>query len=871
MAYQPFYIAGLKSGLIKSPESFLIPQDAFPELENAYIWRDRIKRKLGYSLLGRLTRVLVAESLGNSPSDPWFFNVFGILGLDTNEPSASIIPGTVIIISGANTYTEPFPPDGTLTGVPGGSGTINYSTGIISLLGMGVAAATTISFTYAPGLPVMGIGNRELISINLEELIVFDTVYAYRYNTVSNIFNEWIPGTIWTGGNANFFWTISYWQDTSQRDLFWATNFNTGTPPDPIRFSNGSTWTDFAPAVGSECISNEFLGTVVTPWNSFGPVSTANSPVIPKTVIITIEQTEPEPDIVLRDDGVLPVGALTTDTPGRADTGTINYATGSITLTVSPALTADAAVHIEYCFGEFFLQQALALIPYKDRLLAFHTFEGDTLATAVRFPQRLRYSQNGDPTDQLNGWRSDIPGRGGFIDAPTSEQIVSVAFIRDILIVSCERSTWQIRHTGDPILPFLWEKINTEYGSDSTFGTVQFDKGVLQIGRDALTVCNGNSVERIDGQIPDDIGEFVSTNDGNKRVHGFRDLNIQLVYWTYNDTPEYPPPIPFPAVRKVYPNKMLVYNYWNNSFSIWNDGFTTLGRWYKDNVLRWQDLEEAWQEWPHPWDWANRQQNFPETIAGNQQGFVEILNQTVTNDISLHITGISISFATGAVIISSPDHNLEEGQIVRLRNIIGGSGVEGLNDRLYKITNITALGIFFAGPPIISTFEILTFNEATQTFENVLITGPANYDGNGAIEVCNNFHIASKQFNIFESGSRSRLGHIDFLSDPTAVGEFTCQVFIDQNTSNAVNTGPLNIGDDPTGFFNSTVTTASDQFEVQGASKYWQRFYCPADGTTFQYKLSLSDVQMVTKDIYESTVTIHALIIWAIQGGRLIL
>ncbi len=848
MGYQPFYIAGLKTGLVKNPEAFLIPQDAFPDLENAYIWRDRIKRKLGYDLLGRLLRVFEDESLGNSPTDPWSFNIFTLLGITSPlETDPSIIPGTVTIVSGANTYTEPSPPDGTLIGAPGGSGTINYAIGDVTLSGMGIGAATTISFSYAPGLPVMGIGNRELSTINLEELIVFDQVYAYRYNTVTNSFEEWLPGTTWNGNDSDFFWTVTYWQDTINQDLFWVTNFNgTGATPDPIRFSNGVTWTDFAPATGADRIQDENLGTIVTPWMAFGPVNTSKTPVISKTVRITIGNPADEPISLLVDDGN---GVLSTTTDGRNDSGTIDYATGLINITVSPALDEDTEVHIEYFHGAFFLQQALAIVPFKDRLLAFNTFEGENLVGATNFPQRLRYSQNGDPTDQFDGWRSDSPGRGGFIDAPTSEHIVSVGFIRDILIVSCERSTWQIRFNGNPIVPFLWEKIDTEYGSDSTFSTVQFDKGVFQIGRDALTVCNGNTVQRFDLQIPDAVGEFVSVNEGHKRVHGTRDLNIQLVYWTYSNSPTYPD-----GEKRQFPSKLLVYNYLNNSYSVWNDSFTTLGRWYKDIVLRWIDLKKTWQEWPHEWSWASRQQNFPEVIGGNHQGFVEIFNQSTVNAVSLFITAIT---GTTSTTITSPNHNLEEGQIIRLRSIIGDSVMETLNDKFFKI----ASGITD------TTFVILEWDGTA--FTNV--TPGSEYLGNGQIEVCNNFSVTSKEFNIFELGQRTQLGHIDFLADSSSDGEFTCQIFVDLNSTNAVNTEGLNLGSDPSNFFNSVVPTSPPEFDAQGASKYWHRFYCVVDGTTFQYRLSLSDVQMITQNIYESNLTVHALVIWQARSGRLVL
>ena len=807
MAYQPFYIAGLESGLIKSPEAFLIPQDAFPEIENGYIWRGRIKRKLGYELLARLTRVFTAQALANTAADPQTYLLFTIFSIGSAvEADPTIIPGTVTVVTGGVTINEPAIPDGTLDEDPVGvvSGTINYLTGSLTISGMGIGAVTTVSFTYAPGIPVMGIGNRELATINLEELIIFDQIFAYRYNTVTNIFEEWITGTTWNGNDSDFFWTTTYWQDTANRDLFWATNFNaTGPIPDPMRFSNGVTWTTFAPATGPQCF-NENLGLIAAPFMAFGPTAVGNTPVIPNSVRVTIGNEGQTRISLLTDDGTLPVGTLTSTTQGRNDTGTITYATGSITLVVNPALTADTQVHVEYCIDDLFLHQALAIVPYKDRLLVFNTFEGRTLATSTNFPQRLRFSQNGDPTDQFDGWRSDIPGRGGFIDAPTSEHIVSVSFIRDILIVSMERSTWQIRSTGNAILPFLFEKIDTEYGSDATFSTVQFDKGVLQIGRDALTVCNGNNVSRIDLKIPDDIGAFVSQNDGNKRVHGYRDLNVQLVYWTYSTTPEYPT-----GETRQFPSKLLVYNYLNDSFSIWNDGFTTLGTWYKDTLIRWQDLIQPWRDNPNAWNYAFRQQNFPEVIGGNQQGFIEIFNKKTTNDQSLFITAIA---GTTSTTITSPNHNLEEGQIIRLRSIIGDAANEALNDRLYKITDIRTP----VGPPVTYTFRILEL--VSGVFTDV-VPGSV-YDGGGTIEVCNNFSIVSKEFNTFEQGMRVMMGYIDFLTDTTSAGEFTCQIFVDQNNSTAINTAGLDQGTDPTNFFNSIVPTSRPHFDIEGASKY---------------------------------------------------
>ncbi len=60
-AYKPLKISGMETGLVQSRENFLLPDDAYPVLENAYVWRERIKRRQGLQILGRLRRKYIAE------------------------------------------------------------------------------------------------------------------------------------------------------------------------------------------------------------------------------------------------------------------------------------------------------------------------------------------------------------------------------------------------------------------------------------------------------------------------------------------------------------------------------------------------------------------------------------------------------------------------------------------------------------------------------------------------------------------------------------------------------------------------------------------------------------------------------------------
>src|SRR5208337_4451086 len=65
--YSPLKITGNATGLIQNRENFLLPDDAYPVLQNAYVWRERIKRKKGYQLLGRLQRNIgITDGSGNA-------------------------------------------------------------------------------------------------------------------------------------------------------------------------------------------------------------------------------------------------------------------------------------------------------------------------------------------------------------------------------------------------------------------------------------------------------------------------------------------------------------------------------------------------------------------------------------------------------------------------------------------------------------------------------------------------------------------------------------------------------------------------------------------------------------------------------------
>ena len=883
--YSPLKITGMTTGLVQQREEFLLPDDAYPKLRNSYVWRERIKRKKGCLLLGRLRRNLVTQSLGDTIATGVQFNLFtqinlsgtitgitqanpgevtttaphllqsnqfvtlsGVAGMtevngktytitvtgastftigvdttgytapgvggtwETNDLSGetfkTIVPGTVVItMPGPIVFTDQG--DGTLTSVtPGNSGVINYVTGNITLTTTAGAGVSTVSFSYFPGLPVMGIRARELQNSLNDQTIFFDQVYAYIFNAGTNAFQEFIPGTTWNkaaeGVNGtSFFWSTNYWVSqstipgttdplftTNNVKLFWETN-NTGqfgANQDPPRITDGVTWVDFY---------SDTLPATFSPW----------------------AQIDANPT---------------------------------------------------------YLTNFLSMLPFRGRMVTFNTWEGATAASAQNFSNRIRWSTIGNPfipydngPPARGSWRDDIRGQGGFLDIPTSEDIVSVGFVRDNLVIYCERSTWQLRYTGRSIAPFQIERVNSELGGSGPFSAIQFDTSLVGIGDKGIVECDSYKSERIDIKILDFVFEIQAANNGPVRVQGIRDFINRLAFWTVPLSSEYDPMVP--DADRIFPNIRLTYNYENDSWALFEDSFTAIGTFQPQ-------LSRTWLTTPIPWiqcnfSWIGTQaRGQPDIVAGNQQGYVEYLDEQTINDVSLSITGVQPN-TTLPTVITSPNHNLKTGDVIGIQDIPTGTPYDNLNGGIYGII----LGDNANADPT-NKFRLMIYNPVTDQFSTPQLDVPdGDYIGGGQINIRENFSIVSKKFNFLDEGQNIQLGYLDILMDSTEVGEagaISLFVYLDYNDSEASNTLPQNQIHDyspvlnPDTFFNSIIPTTSSNLNGVGGTKFWQRVYCATRSNFLTLEYTFSNAQMAGEE-QTKQVQIDAQILWIRKAGRM--
>lgn len=786
--YSPLKIVGNSTGLVQEREEFILPDDAYPVLQNAYVWRERIKRKKGSQLLGRLQRqVNVANALTAGS-----INLISALSL---ELSATIVIGSINLVGSVDgtTYTDPLG-NGTLTatGGTGTGGTINYITGVITITA-GAGETLTGTIQYYPDLPVMGVRIRELANSANDQTIFFDQVYAYTFNAGLGVFQEFLPGMTWNahGGDykaTDFFWSTNYWVSanppftTTNRKLFWVTN-NTGefgANADPPRITDGTTWVDFFPSTWSQIDATNFL----TNW--------------------------------------------------------------------------------------------LSMLPYRGRMVVFNTWEGTSAASSINYSNRIRWATIGNPfipysagPPAKGSWRDDIRGQGGFLDIPTSEDIVAIGFVRDNLVIYCERSTWQLRYTGRSIAPFQIERVNSELGAEGPFSAVQFDTSLVGIGDKGIVECDSYKSERIDIKIPDFVFDFNSLNDGVFRVQGIRDFPNRLAYWMVPLAPVYSGKIP--SSEYVFPNQRLVYNYENDSWALFDDSLTALGNYQEQSSRTWVNTLEPWINCE--FSWIQQPQAFPLIVGGNQQGFVEILNQVTTNDPSLFIKGIVGHGVAGtpitgtATVVTSPNHNLNSFAVIKITGIPVGTPYANLNNGIFGIQVIDK-----------DSFGLYLYDSESMEFTDPQLDVPAGtYIGGGLIRVRDNFSIRSKKFNFLDEGQNIQLGYIDILmlsSGLSNPGAISLNVYLDYNDNLSSNKLPQNQIDngneipEADTFFNTVIPTTSSTLNNTGGTKFWQRVYCSTRSNFLTLEYTFSDAQMAGQE-QEIDVQIDAQILWLRRAGRM--
>jgi len=488
-----------------------------------------------------------------------------------------------------------------------------------------------------------------------------------------------------------------------------------------------------------------------------------------------------------------------------------------------------------------FVTSARLIIGFHGRLLLLNTIEyggGGAPTFNTHYGNRVRWSHYG-LIDAPNAWYEDNnydalgnkADGASWANAHTEEEIISAEFIKDRLIVYFERSTWELAYTGDPVIPFNWLKINSGLGADATFSKISFDKEVVAIGNTGIHSCTGGNVSRIDDKIPEEISKMRSDNSARKRVQGVRDYFLEVVYWTY-------PAESATAYTSYYPNKVLVYNYKNQTWAYNDDSITALGYFDQQNELTWANTEYTWANAPFAWNSGLQRADFRQVVGGNQQGYIFIIDPGgAKNAQVLSISALNLNMAGDVESLVIENHNLEFPDFIKLDYCQGVTGVNG------KIVQVEA------------------FDRHTVTLTDPITNVVGTYIGGGTAARVSNIHILSKQWNPYvEKGLNVQLSKIDFLVDSTTHGQIlvdTMPSYSNLELFTEAQSSGCSLG--------SNVLETSPYTLVpfeQRQEQFWHPLYFSADGEAVQLAIYMNNDQMKDVSIVESDFVINAIMLY---------
>ena len=732
MAYDKFFVGPLKSGLRDDLTSFLIPEDAFTRLNNAYVFRGRLKKRFGSLLIGATASSDAYQNL-NSRLRVALSGGSGVGETDATGTATGTIPGSIfekgqMFSIGDTLYTvyqdgtpaSMLKTDGTTTA------TYNTTTGAYNFAG----APASKQIYFYPSSPVMGFSNYEKGPVNEHTSFAYDRQFIYKYDG-SSWDRDDAGGVVFHGENTNLFWAANWHGVTNDLIDMFVTNFNvttTGAPAatdDPIYYYNGTTWSNFSTS---------------TVFNSSG----------------------------------------------------------------------------------HYVANASMIQPFKNRLLLLDVVEYDG-SVNKRYPNRVRYCHNGspfatsawlEPNQSYSG--SDASG-GGYIDLPIEEEIVSSAFIKDRLIIYCERSTWELIYTGNSAIPFVFEAINQVLGSEAKFSTIIFDKNILTIGTTGVHSCNGAYVQRIDEEVPDKIFETLKTTEGTKKIHGIRDYFNELVYWSFLKQSH--------SSENTYNDSVIVYNYRNGTWAFNDDCITSFGYLEQEKSIT--------------------SANSKQILIGSQQGFVSVIDSDEGSSAeSMLITNMTYSAPNTTLKIYN--HNLRDNDFIKIKY---PQGLTSWTDGIYKVTRV---------------------DEDTVTIETSAWTG--TYKGGGLVSRVARMEIETKDINPYlENGKNVYIGEIEFNVDKTTSGEVTIDYYASTSSlsmlSEASSSGTI-LG---TGVLETRPYQSGGTYLVpleNYQSKLWHKVFMQGGGEFVKLKISLSDEQMLDEDIAESMFVLNGMILYTQEMGR---
>ena len=391
-----------------------------------------------------------------------------------------------------------------------------------------------------------------------------------------------------------------------------------------------------------------------------------------------------------------------------------------------------------------FINGCRLIFAIQERLLLLHTVEGGNT-----YPQRARWCQAQNP-DAAGAWDDNVAGKGGFVDAPTGDHIVSARQLRDYIIVFCTNSIWALQPTPDPSLPFAWKKINDFRACDAKMSSIEYDKYVIAAGVRGITGTDGVQSQRIDTRIQDFVQQSVNITKFLK-TFGRRSYGSQRAWMLY----------PKSSPESEVANAALIYDDESQAFSTYDIAMNVLGYGGAAEDAACDDFGDKTCD---EFDDETCQDFFQDEAAeiflgGDRAGGVWIMEHGGDDaEVLFEAAIIGITQADPAVVTMVGDQGIADGDVISLSDIVG---MTELNDRSFTVGNKSG-----------NTFELLDEDSS----------GHTAYTSGGTVRsvMASQYEVLmdSAAWNPWASeGRQAQFGYLDIYVDTHPSTQVTVEFF----------------------------------------------------------------------------------------------
>lgn len=366
-----------------------------------------------------------------------------------------------------------------------------------------------------------------------------------------------------------------------------------------------------------------------------------------------------------------------------------------------------------------------------------------------------------------NGDKFNVAGSGLF-QADTFQTITGATLLGQIMILNFDRMAFTMEKTTDAFNPYFGRAVPGVLGTNAKFSAVSWDNVVVSLGKTGVLACNGRQNVRTDDKIPNFTREEIDQIDFNLIYGGFDRVNNQFL-WTYkiseSDTDTQ--------------NAVLVKNYEEDSWSVYDQRFSVFGQTDIGLNLNWDDIDEtsgndAWATWDTTeeiWNRIGLGEAVQKTLAGDDLGFIYDINL----DFDDYFSNITAVVAGSTTTLTVNATGILAGDLVTISSVQGMLDADGNSG----INNFDESTDEYNGQP----YLVLSATE-TSIQINLDSSQLTAYTLNtGSISKIISFSAETIPFNPYRSqGYRCYIGYVEFLIEANG-GSLLIDVFADEQNS----------------------------------------------------------------------------------------